>query len=174
MLSVKQNPETYSKAVSTFVDTWKSMDDRERIVWLQTRIEKDTPQQPPATTMYHTPNNAPQARPEPQLDETQAAADKLFMDDMGDNPSYSDIVVAQHHHQQRLHHQHHQHHNEAAHSSSQQHLATSQAAAAHAAAKRRKVSNHKLDTAAALNFAVGADSGLSYYLHLNHQNGGQL
>jgi len=38
MQSVRDHPEAYAAAVSAFVSSWSSMIDRERIMWLKTKI----------------------------------------------------------------------------------------------------------------------------------------
>lgn len=42
MESIRQSPETYSRAVACFVQIWESMDDKGRLAWLQTKIESHT------------------------------------------------------------------------------------------------------------------------------------
>ena len=153
--SVKQSPETYSKAVGCFVESWRAMDERERLHWLQTRIEREITAEE-QVTMYDVAQAVQQQQQQQQLDETQVATNKLFMDDIVENQGYSDIVVAQHHHHHpqtlQVTHHHHPHtgqHHVVMQDSSQQ-------------TKRRKTSgSHKLD--AELSLAV-SESGLSYYL----------
>lgn len=124
------------------------MDERERLHWLQTRIEREIPEQ---VTMYEVAQAVTDHQQ--QLDETQVATNKLsFMDEIVESQGYSDIVVAQHHHQQTLQVAHHDHH------SSQHHVVMSTGPQQ---IKRRKTSSHKLDTE--LSLAV-SDSTLSYYL----------
>ena len=152
--SVKQSPETYSKAVGCFVESWRAMDERERLHWLQTRIEREITAEE-QVTMYDV-AQAVQQQQQQQLDETQVATNKLFMDDIVENQGYSDIVVAQHHHHHpqtlQVTHHHHPH-------TSQHHVVMQ---GSFQQTKRRKTSgSHKLE--AELSLAV-SESGLSYYL----------
>ena len=131
------------------------MDERERLHWLQTRIEREITAEE-QVTMYDVAQAVQQQQQQQQLDETQVATNKLFMDEIVENQGYSDIVVAQHHHHHpqtlQVTHHHHPH--------TSQHHVVMQGSSQQT--KRRKTSgSHKLD--AELSLAV-SESGLSYYL----------
>ncbi|XP_067930424.1 uncharacterized protein [Watersipora subatra] len=79
MESIRQNPETYSRAVSSFAEMWSSMDDRDRLSWLQTRTVDSISQK----IVLFSPE---------QLDETMEAAENINLIDFT-QPSYSDVVI---------------------------------------------------------------------------------
>ena len=79
MESIRLNPETYSRAVACFVEVWKSMDDKDRLVWLQTKIEDNVAQRVMLVTAE-------------QFDETIEAADNIDFIQFAEQHSYSDVM----------------------------------------------------------------------------------
>lgn len=80
MESIRQNPETYSKAVACFVEVWRSMDDKDRLIWLQTKIEDNVAQRVTLITAD-------------QLDETMQAAENMDFVQFAEQHDYHDVVI---------------------------------------------------------------------------------